>query len=66
MEIGTPCGHDMDCSDVITGSFCSMAGYCECKPYYAQFNDTTCVQGKQIQNVKKKHYIKCKNNVNNQ
>lgn len=39
----------MDCSDVIKGSLCSLEGYCECKPFYAQFNETKCVQGKRSQ-----------------
>lgn len=46
LELGARCSHDMDCTDTIKGSYCSMAGLCECKPYYAQFSDTTCVQGK--------------------
>lgn len=45
LELNARCSHDMDCSDSIKGSLCSMAGLCECKPYYARYNDTTCVQG---------------------
>lgn len=45
LELGARCGHDMDCQDTIRHSQCSMAGLCECIPYYAQFNDTSCVQG---------------------
>lgn len=48
VKLGSECNHDMVCSDVIKGSLCSMEGYCECKPYYAQFNETSCVQGEYI------------------
>lgn len=45
LQLGATCGHDMDCQDSIKQSQCSMTGLCECKPYYAQFNETSCVQG---------------------
>lgn len=48
LQLGAACGHDMDCQDSIKQSQCSMVGLCECKPYYAQFNETSCVQGEWI------------------
>lgn len=45
LQLGDRCGHDMDCTDSIKSSQCSMAGFCECKPFYAHFNETSCVQG---------------------
>lgn len=41
----------MDCTDVIRGSECSFAGICECKPFYAEFNETSCVQGELFYNI---------------
>lgn len=37
------CRHDMDCSDHIKGSYCSLDMICECSPFYVMFNETVCL-----------------------
>lgn len=41
--LGINCRHDMDCSDHIKGSYCSLDSICECSPFYVMFNETTCL-----------------------
>ncbi|XP_062540418.1 uncharacterized protein LOC134208665 [Armigeres subalbatus] len=42
-QLGASCQHDMDCSDSIRGSYCSLEGYCECSPFYVRLNETKCL-----------------------
>ena len=46
--LGTRCQHDMDCADIIKGSYCTLEGVCDCSPYYVKLNDTICLQCKYI------------------
>lgn len=41
--LGISCRHDMDCSDHVKGSYCSLDSVCECSPFYVMFNATTCL-----------------------
>lgn len=41
--LGMDCRHDMDCSDHIKGSYCSLGEICECSPFYVMFNETVCL-----------------------
>jgi hypothetical protein len=43
VKLGMECHHDMDCSDHIRGSYCSLGGICECSPFYVMLNDTVCL-----------------------
>ncbi|XP_065079822.1 serine protease nudel [Ochlerotatus camptorhynchus] len=42
-QLGAPCQHDMDCSDSMRGSYCTLEGFCECSPFYVRLNDTKCL-----------------------
>ena len=43
VALGMNCRHDMDCSDHIKGSYCSLEMICECSPFYVMLNDTVCL-----------------------
>lgn len=65
MELGARCYHDMDCTDFVKGSVCSMAGYCECAPYFVRLNESTCLQCKYSEICANVCVIQCttKNNI---
>ncbi|KFB52978.1 hypothetical protein ZHAS_00021268 [Anopheles sinensis] len=41
--LGDTCQHDMDCSDSVKGSYCTLEGVCECSPFYVRLNESTCL-----------------------
>ncbi|XP_058828707.1 uncharacterized protein LOC131688455 [Topomyia yanbarensis] len=43
LKLSEPCQHDMDCTDSIRGSYCTLEGFCECSPFYVRLNETKCL-----------------------
>ncbi|XP_055534597.1 uncharacterized protein LOC129724032 [Wyeomyia smithii] len=43
LKLGAPCQHDMDCTDSVRGSYCTLEGFCECSPFYVRLNETKCL-----------------------
>ncbi|XP_049296208.1 uncharacterized protein LOC125770539 [Anopheles funestus] len=41
--LGDTCQHDMDCSDSVKGSYCTLEGICECSPFYVRLNESSCL-----------------------
>ncbi|XP_050074184.1 uncharacterized protein LOC126561873 [Anopheles maculipalpis] len=43
LMLGDTCQHDMDCSDSVKGSYCTLEGICECSPFYVRLNESSCL-----------------------
>ncbi|GLV32567.1 Ecdysone-inducible gene E1 [Carabus blaptoides fortunei] len=43
LQVGSPCDTDRECSDHVAGTWCHR-GSCACKPFYAEYNTTSCLQ----------------------
>uniref|UniRef100_A0A336LN87 CSON003693 protein n=1 Tax=Culicoides sonorensis TaxID=179676 RepID=A0A336LN87_CULSO len=48
--LGAACSHDMDCSDNIKGSYCSLDGVCDCSPFYIRYNNSVCLPAQLLNN----------------
>lgn len=59
VTLGIDCHHDMDCSDHIKGSYCSLESICECSPFYVMFNETVCLPCKFNELRRKFHKFFC-------